>query len=111
MPANAFCSPGVQLNVALIRCLISAKHRENRNYIREQHKNHQNNSKRYQNLKNEEKLNKKYWPLYLAVAFTMMRLEVGEHFPQPTRGPARLFFLKCHRLCIKTKCEWIKRQQ
>ena len=54
MPANGFCSPGVQLNVALIRCLISAKHRKNRNYIREQHKNHQNNAKRYQNLKNEE---------------------------------------------------------
>jgi len=58
MPANAFCSPGVQLNVALIRCLISAKHRENRNYIREQHKNRQNNSKRYQNLKNEDTLKK-----------------------------------------------------
>ena len=47
MPANGFCLPGVQLNVALIRCLMSAKHRKNRNYIGEQPTNLINNSKRY----------------------------------------------------------------
>ena len=36
MPASGFCLPGVQMNVALIRCLMSAKHRKNINYISEQ---------------------------------------------------------------------------
>ena len=39
MPANGFCLPGVQLNVALIRCLTSAKHRKNRNDISKQSTN------------------------------------------------------------------------
>ena len=48
MPVNGLCLPGVQLNVALIRYLMSSKNRKNRNYISEQPTNLNNNPKRYQ---------------------------------------------------------------
>ena len=54
MTAYEISLPSVQLNIALIKCLMSVKHRNNKNQISEQPTNPNNNSKHHFNEKNEE---------------------------------------------------------